>query len=395
MTTRTRRPSTRRKAARPPARSTCRALVPLDTAHIRKAELKKLDRAQKTHGDLETQWNHFVEVEQKAYVGWVRSQCGPVLEDCRKLQEEIGLMLRTFDLADDLKAYYPRRRLHECVAAAGLFFEKGGKPPAGFESFFEIEDSDEQDGEDDRCVDPCDGGGADGNPFGDPFDGMADDDMDAAKSLLESLFGTALQPEDAPHRRKAIKSLYRKIAQRLHPDQGGDGDVRQIELWHAAQRAYEDHDLEALEHLHAQCDLLDTDSAVKAPVSSIKAGLAYFKSACTSLRRQLRLARKSEEWGFLAWQDGKRERHRKAVVAMVERERARLEHERHHLAGELDRLLTPPELRRRKRPAARRAAGKSRPATSKSAGNTTRQASREPPSATQDRDAGQSCFEFF
>lgn len=348
--TRTSKKPAKSNGMQPGARVSCRALIALDTSRLRKADLKKLDRAKKTYSNLESQWNQFEHVEKPAYIRWVRTHCGTKIEDIRQIQEKIDLLSRTLNLAEALRAHYPRRSMYACAEAAVYYYANAGKSPEGFEDFFVVETPDDQE---DRSAghgsafdadDDADGNNpfdADGfSFFDDLIDEMLGEDQDDVGDMFGDVFGaprTASVRDDNFMGR--IKAVYRQIARRLHPDQGGTGEASQLELWYEAQQAYANHDIETLDRIHAHCDLLDEGNAMKAPVSSIRNGIAHFKKACSSLNRRIRAARSELEWGFLTWNEQKRKRHLNRVLAELRDDFSIMTYQHDHLQRELDRFL--------------------------------------------------------
>ncbi|VGO20267.1 J domain-containing protein [Pontiella sulfatireligans] len=284
--------------------STCRALVPLNTAEIRKRELKKLDRQKTNCAALDAQLEKFEKEEVQAHQQWIQTHCGPAITKYRTIRAEISVLEGTLNLTFDLLDFYPKRTQQECADAAVLYFETNGKIPEGYEEFFEPVFSAHSE--------------SSSNPFGDD----EEDDFDDAffediEAFIEEMANGASSNRGRIHsprderlcrEEKTIKELYRRIARQLHPDGAGGATPVQLELWHAAQAAYENLDLETLERIDARCDLLDTESTKSAPVSSIQKGIAYYKKACTRFRRAIRDAKREPEWGFLTWSKPKKQR---------------------------------------------------------------------------------------
>lgn len=342
-----------RKAQRPRiVYSKCRALIPLDTAKIRKKELAKLNRHKDTCTALDAELERFEKEEKKAYEQWIQTHCGPAIVEYRTIRAEATLLENTLDLVFDLMAFYPNRTRQACAEAAVVYFETNGTIPEGFEAFFNPS---------------FDGPEFASDPFGDDDDDYDEDDefMDEFaeslrdfESLIEDMLnGAESEPgrKHAPrsdHRRerKAIKELYRRIARRLHPDGAGGTTPGQLELWHAAQAAYENHDRETLERIDARCDLLDAESTRSAPVSSIQKSIAFYKNACAQFRRAIRNAKRLPEWGFLNWSEKKRQRVLKAHQQEIASEIQYVSRMRNECKNQLEKMRKPPAPLKRNPP---------------------------------------------
>ena len=60
--------------------------------------------------------------------------------------------------------------------------------------------------------------------------------------------------------KQKVKELYRRIVKKLHPDMNPDVTERQKELWHKAQKAYGESDLETLEDIYDEINRVDADT---------------------------------------------------------------------------------------------------------------------------------------
>ena len=287
--------------------SKVRALIPLDTAKIRKSELNKLKHSKKTCATLADQVAQFEKKEAPAFSKWIHTQCGPILSKINSLRTESFSLQNTLHLAEELCATFPQYTMKECADAAVYYIETKGKIPAGFEFFFEDAPSDES--------------GAD-DPFGSFDDELDEEGADAARKFFDSLFDdfddapefdgpdpfapTKRQKQKWAEEEKSVKKLYRKIIRKLHPDRAGSSTPEQQELWHAAKKAYETNDLQTLQHIEANCDLLNEKLIRFASIASIRSGTNFYKQSCTQIRRTLRTMKKQPEWGFLSWTETKK-----------------------------------------------------------------------------------------
>lgn len=341
------------------ARVACRTLIRLDTERIRRAEYKALQREQKAYGKVEQEWNRFEQEDKPAYARWLRLRCGPLFDSLHNLNQELDLLRHTLDLINDFKRYYRHRPMHKCAEAAVQYFAQEGKPPAGFEDFFKQRDSSisnqsdaDEDDDDDDPFDDDDEEFADEDIFESFADVLPENEYDDFKTFLSDMFDLRFRPSQPPLKiAERVKALYRKIARRLHPDHGGSAQGSQLELWHEAQRAYEQHDLGTLERIYAHCDLLDTESAQSAPVASIRNNLAFFRNAAAALRKRIRDARRSIEWGFLTWTECRKQKHLAEAQRQLQVELSAQKRMRENIKSLIERYRRIPTPRKRKTPA--------------------------------------------
>lgn len=281
-------------------RSTVRALIPLDTEKIRKSELNKLKRSKKTCASLADQATQFEKKEIPAFAKWLQSECGELIQTNNTLRGKLSAVQNILYLTEDLCATFPQYTVKECADAAAHYIETKGEIPKGFEFFFEDEPADEFEDND-------------------PLD---EEEAEAARKFFDSLFDdfddesdfdgpdpfapTKQQQKKWAEEEKCIKKLYRNIIRKLHPDRAGSSTPEQQELWHAAKKAYDTNDLETLQHIEANCDLLNDKLIRLASISSIRSGTNFYKQTSTQIRRALRQLKQQPEWGFLSWTQKKK-----------------------------------------------------------------------------------------
>jgi hypothetical protein len=318
--------------------SKCRALIHLDTEQIRKSALKKLKKSKTDCASLDAKLTHFEKEEKQAHRQWLQTHCGSAVTEFRTVNAEAELLQNIIELACDLSDYYRNRKRHECAEAAVLFFESNGKIPEGFEEFFTPPSArNEHDYE---------------HPEDDEDEA---DDMRAFEALLDDILNGVNTQHKPTHRgrdewqqkQKTSKELYRRIARRLHPDQNGCANSDQLNLWYAAQKAYEANDCETLERILAHCDLHDSENSKTAPVSSIQAGIAFYKRACDQFRRSIRHAKRLPEWGFLSWTEKQKQKVLEAHTQMLVSEISLVTEYRDYRKNQLEKMRKPPPAPRR------------------------------------------------
>jgi len=103
-----------------------------------------------------------------------------------------------------------------------------------------------------------------------------------------------------------IKSRYRQLVRRLHPDYRDPLDEQLNELWHQVQDAYQAEDIERLEMLSASCDIFDGNVSDSLSVSQIKSVQEEYGKQTKFFRGAINRAKKSIEWGFRKQKDTRR-----------------------------------------------------------------------------------------
>lgn len=95
-----------------------------------------------------------------------------------------------------------------------------------------------------------------------------------------------------------IKTIYRTLVRKLHPDYQTESSPHLEELWHEVQEAYKANDLERLETILAISNIQTGDFSEEISVSQILNVQAEYKNQLKSIRAQIRKAKKRVEWGF-------------------------------------------------------------------------------------------------
>jgi hypothetical protein len=322
-------------------RSTVRALIPLDTEKIRKQELAKFNRSRTTCASLKDQAAHFETHEAPAFAKWIHTQCNPIITEIQTLREKALALKNTIYLAEDLCDFFPNRTTKECADAAASYIENKQEIPIGFESFFEEVSKQQDTIDEEHC-----------------------DEDDAARKFFDSLFGDLNDSYDSdepdpfaptPQQKKqwakethSIKKLYRKIIRKLHPDRAGSSTPEQQELWHAAKHAYDSNDLETLQHIDANCDLLNEKLIRFASVSSIQSGTHFYKQTNAEIRRILRQMKQKPEWGFLSWPARKKKKVLQECTEELQRDHFMVSLDHSSFQRHLDRMRKAPRAPKNK-----------------------------------------------
>jgi hypothetical protein len=105
--------------------------------------------------------------------------------------------------------------------------------------------------------------------------------------------GTEEEAKDA-----RVKTLYRVLVRRLHPDLRDDASTEVSGLWHEVQEAYGAGDVAHLEILLALIDIESNGMSAQTSVSQMRATLAELERAARALEKSLLEAEGEDAWDF-------------------------------------------------------------------------------------------------
>jgi hypothetical protein len=95
-----------------------------------------------------------------------------------------------------------------------------------------------------------------------------------------------------------LKTCYRKLAKRLHPDHSELEESVRERRWHEIQDAYHQGDLDALLRVEAVCDMDATGLTPELGLARLRELAAYHKSHLVPLRKALSAAKRDIAFGF-------------------------------------------------------------------------------------------------
>ena len=322
------------KQAQPPVhRSSCRALIPLNTHQIVGKHRKKLAKARHDFEIVEEQWRHYTETERPAYERWVHLECGAVMMELHQLRQEFEF--KQFVLYEaEMRSTHTRQSLRDSLrdVKAEIHNEatrssEADAPPPGYDS---REDS-SSDGEAD-------------------FEEDDEADWSMLDEFLSKLAGKALEHPSVFLEGARLRSVYRDICRQVHPDTGVTMSERLKQLWNEVQEAYKNKDLERLETLQALCDLERGSLDKSISCSRLMDLIQHFQKGVRSLKNMLKGARNREPgYGFLAWSSHHKAQAKNIILGTLARE---IEHFKTQL-GVINGIIQ--ELERVKPPAKKRA----------------------------------------
>jgi len=266
--------------------STCRALIPLDTAAVGAQYLQECEACV---ADLlaREQARRQYDSDEEAFHTWLQLALGPLHTELNKAKEESHAAYVAYRQAQERAGFRPSR-LEEMMDRL-----RGG---------IACEDEDTE-------------------TFGEPegWSGGADDDDAEGQAEIrrENIGGIAsyfcMDRCDVEQR---IKELYRGMCRALHPDAGGGVPDGMEWLWHEVQSAYHDGDVITLINLETRVQIMQGVYGVLACVGDVIGFCARVRMALHVMDKQLAELRNSPAWEFSQWTEAKKKR----VVKQAERE---------------------------------------------------------------------------
>jgi len=95
-----------------------------------------------------------------------------------------------------------------------------------------------------------------------------------------------------------IRTLYRDLARRLHPDSRKETGEQYNEIWHEVQTAYKGNKLERMEMLAALCNIHTGNFYETASLSQLIQVQQEYKSQLKAMREQAKRVKNDPAWGF-------------------------------------------------------------------------------------------------
>ena len=285
---------------------TCTALMVVDQAPFLKKALSTCKRLRKELHKKQALLRDFEEADRSAYQQWLNGTHGRKLTQIRELREESAAY-------DFILQHLSHCAYWDYEAVPALFeqlFELKKKGtlysyvppkhsnPFGFED--DPEDDDEEDWDDDD----------DDEEDWDDDDDDDDDDDEDMREFFDRMFGgggaSSDSDEGMPQSKSAhkavsdarLKTCYRTLAKRLHPDHSELEESIREKRWHEIQEAYQQGNLEGLLRVEAICDMDETGLSAELGLARLRDLAAYHKSHLIPIRNALRAAKQDIAFGF-------------------------------------------------------------------------------------------------
>jgi hypothetical protein len=110
------------------------------------------------------------------------------------------------------------------------------------------------------------------------------------------------EPREKPKSEKGIieqvKSIYRMLARKLHPDYRKETGEHYEILWFEAQSAYKSNNLEKLQTLLSQCNAYEGNFSEEFSIYQIVTAKKNYGLQLKTVRSRIKLAKKDPAWGF-------------------------------------------------------------------------------------------------
>jgi hypothetical protein len=110
------------------------------------------------------------------------------------------------------------------------------------------------------------------------------------------------EPREKPKSEKGIieqvKSVYRMLARKLHPDYRKETGEHYEILWFEAQAAYKSNNLEKLQTLLSQCSAYEGNFSEEFSIYQIVTAKKNYGLQLKTVRSRIKLAKKDPAWGF-------------------------------------------------------------------------------------------------
>lgn len=292
------------------------AMVPSNTAATKRKFLRQLSKARKDLEKRQCEWAEYNEKEKPAFTMWLHQTFGKEISELRDTHQKILSMdaiINEIEKRSFISGKSPRKCYQEVLELKEL---KG----ISFEEALWISKSEDADLEDDDFGPEYD---IDDDGFIDDFDDSFDDDLEDEFndifSKLGEMFGFDDENPLRDRKRKCgeadvkgkqtkLKDVYRKLCLQLHPDTGCEFSPETKALWHEAQEAYKNGDIEKLESIQCRMDLNVNPLASHVSCSQIIDEIKVFKSGMHSISSLMQQARKDISWGFMSWNKQKEKR---------------------------------------------------------------------------------------
>jgi len=340
------------KRTRRPKRVLCTALIPLDTAKIRKKLLADYQRRKKALEKLEAQLQQYNDSDEPEFQKFLARHFGAERTRIRELTEKIHLVqlrrekLRFMAREEGMSQGKYCAYLESKVTADADFWvvleneiqemqEELRRMDEDFERY--CRECDETDGvaedEETSSID---------DEFEEDFDDSEEDFEEAfgkgAKSIFDRIFGDIFPEDEAPSEddAKSLKKLYRELCFRYHPDKIGEHDAKTRRLWLSIQDAYETGNLVRLRAIHAGLEI--ESGKTELVCSDIDAMIGDVEWSIHMTKNSLREQKRSPFWGFTTWTEKRRQQAERELAEVFRHDMETAEYELRQYETELDRI---------------------------------------------------------
>lgn len=329
------------------SRSSCRALVAVDSQRVRKRLIKELKSAERRFEKAEAEYLNHQQVDLPEYRRWHHLVLGPLEQEILRHRTEFKMLDRFLDglreeqfiqhrpvreLLVELLAYAeahddgkesnrvggewspvylmgcgyalwlePRKRKYEAAQEKRRRAREARNARLDKQGRHRLED---------ELIDFME----------ENLDGMFGDLGPGGEFWEGNEAGLPLNRRNKGPREQEFRSLYRKLCRALHPDVAGEATPERHRLWLEVQDAHEARDLERLEALHAALEMKGDPQGKHSTCARIIAATKECLAGLRSLQRALRAAKKQMSWRFAALGETERAQLAERVTHEMRRE---------------------------------------------------------------------------
>jgi hypothetical protein len=292
------------------------AIVHLDGASVKADFVNRHLKIKNLFEKTQEEWQKHCTVERPEYERWQHLTFGALEQEHREFEAAAVRLETLLDNAEKY-AFIAGIKLPEAFVHIETHLSGGGSIEELFEPFgdefeedyAEFEEEDVLDEEDYNDDDSWSNFGKTLEEFIRQMHESFGDDNYADSGLKKH--------HDSPgktHEKNQLRAIYRKLCKRLHPDTGCEFDDNTREIWHTIQNAYETGDLERLEAIQARMDLQNDISKGTISCSNILAVIKEFELGIKSVKSLIARAKRQKVWGFLKWDEKKRQKHKTTIT---------------------------------------------------------------------------------
>jgi hypothetical protein len=322
------RPSTR---SRPP-----RHLIRIDAEPVRQRARRDYEKARRDLEKARRELERFKAEDQPAFARWLHSTFGTLLTTMRELGQQLDDKEGLIGEMEDVSLFEGV----EMGDAYRLVMHRRAHPDEARDDFpppFEPGNDSSKGKKTGRENDP------DADPGPDPFSGSADPFDEFFKDPFRHA-GRSAGAVPKPTVSGRVKSLYRQLVRKLHPDVQETMTPEKLERWHEVQEAYAAGDAERLEIILNLSESEDGTPGAHTSVSLLMRITAQVKASLRQVKHEVNQYRKDPAWRFSKCSDRtllemRMHAEMEGTVAQLRHHLRLIERTLHEWAAEADRTL--------------------------------------------------------
>lgn len=293
-------------------------LIIIDQEPIRQSATQAYREAGARLAEIRAVVERFSTVDQPAYNHWMAGTFGALLTEMRDMETQIDAkdaLLDTIEMLTLLGRFGPREAYEAAIsgqtAAEKFAKERNGASAAptdeenaeGDDFFDEEKAFDEMFGEFAKAfgfkMPPGGSKSQEAPPPGPGFDPLEDEPPNPPGHRGAPRSAGAARSAAQQTDNQRLKTAYRAVVRRLHPDLNPNVTGYGKQLWHDAQSAYEKGDLDRLESILAVSELeLGGELPAGSGIGGVVELTRQLDRSVAQLERQVRGLKKSPAWNF-------------------------------------------------------------------------------------------------